>query len=599
MKNREAIQQWLNRHPLSSYVLLMGILFFFWQGAIHSGFITLDTGWLVVENQLLASDDIGVFQDIFWAVDADSRWETLGAEFLPVRDISVWIDFQLFGDQWIYHHATSLVLYLLGCILVYLLASELLGDSLRGFVVAIVFGLLPVHLPNVVWLASRKDLLGMCFSLLSILVALKGPVRRGMLLSSLLFLLAIWSKNTSYCVVIWLFATIWLLRPTRWKGMWGLAVVLYGGISIVCVLLSFSMGQQVGLIAAKYHDSLIELFILQGRLLIDYCLLLVRPSELCLFHPVPAFRPLLQAFNVLGILAYGGMLFSIWFFRKRSPVAALGLVYFLGGLLPVSQVISLQNVMADRYLLMPSIGAVFVIASIPKRIWFDGVVLLVGLAAGISMMQRLPIWYNDADLLQDVVNKHPGSQKHEELFLWAQLNQGAPIEIAYQAVEKYPTFSGLHHLLATELVVQNNFIAAEKHYREAASLNPNDRRFSHDLGYILHKRGKLEEAFPIMFALTQKHPDYAMAWNSLAAMYVEKYKANKDNRDIPQGIIAIENAISLAPSNSMAWCNGGTLHYLAGQYDAALIHWQECVRLNPNSKVGLDGLSHLNRVLSK
>ena len=599
MDKRKTLKQWLDEHPIGSCFLLLVLLFVFWRGALHSGFVTLDTGWLVVENQLLASGDLAVFQDIFWAVDADRRWETLGAEFLPIRDISVWLDFQLFGDKWIYHHAMSLALYLIGCVLVYLLATDLLNDSVRGFLVAALFGLLPVHLPNVVWLASRKDLLGLCFSLLSMLAALKGPVRRGMLISALFFLLAIWSKNTSYCVVVWLFGTIWLLRPSRWKGRWALAFVLYGGIGLICVLLSFAMGQQVGIIASKYHENIIELIFLQGRLLLKYCVLLFDSSSLCLFHPVPEFRPLLQWQNVLGLLVYGGMFGAIWICRKKAPFVSLGCLFFLGGLIPVSQIISLQNVMADRYLLMPSLGAVLIIASLPKKLLFDGMILGVSLVVGMGMMQRLPIWYDDVSLLQDVVGKHPGSQKHEELFLWAQLEQGAPIEVARQAVQKYPHFGGLHHLLAKELVAENNWVEAEQHYRQAVVLQPNERRYVHDLGYVLYKTGKLDDAFDTMISLTNLHPDYAMAWNSLAAMYIDKYQIDNNQRNILQGIVAVENATSLEPTNSMAWCNGGTLHYLAANYDKAMVHWERCVHLNPESTVGQQGLLHLQRILSR
>ena len=34
---------------------------------------------------------------------------TLGAEYLPIRDISVLIDFSLFGTSWGFHHLHSLL----------------------------------------------------------------------------------------------------------------------------------------------------------------------------------------------------------------------------------------------------------------------------------------------------------------------------------------------------------------------------------------------------------------------------------------------------------------------------------------------------------
>ena len=110
--------------------LLAAACVVFWAPAVHHGYVAWDTPWLVVDNPLHNAGDWGQLPRIWTDLSVGTRL-TLGAEYLPVRDTTVLMDFLLAGDRWAAHHAHSLAWYLLGCALFGLVAARLLRHDAR------------------------------------------------------------------------------------------------------------------------------------------------------------------------------------------------------------------------------------------------------------------------------------------------------------------------------------------------------------------------------------------------------------------------------------------------------------------------------------
>ena len=113
-------------------------------------------------------------------------------------------------------------------------------------------------------------------------------------------------------------------------------------------------------------------------------------------YPEPEVHPLVQWSNGLGVALYAGLVVAIpllWFRRHR--LAALGVVWGLGTLAPVFQLVPLQNLVADRYLMLPLGGIALTLAALipPGRVtgWLSGAILL-GFAG--SSVQLSGIWHS-------------------------------------------------------------------------------------------------------------------------------------------------------------------------------------------------------------
>ena len=78
-------------------------------------------------------------------------------------------DCQLFGLKPWGHHLTSMLLHALNTMLVFLLLRRMTGATWRSLLVAALFGLHPLRVESVAWVAERKDVLSTCFGLLSLI----------------------------------------------------------------------------------------------------------------------------------------------------------------------------------------------------------------------------------------------------------------------------------------------------------------------------------------------------------------------------------------------------------------------------------------------
>jgi 4-amino-4-deoxy-L-arabinose transferase-like glycosyltransferase len=78
-------------------------------------------------------------------------------------------DCQLYGLRPWGHHLTSLLLHVMNVFLVFLLLHQITRAPWRSLLVAALFGLHPLRVESVAWVAERKDVLSACFGLLALL----------------------------------------------------------------------------------------------------------------------------------------------------------------------------------------------------------------------------------------------------------------------------------------------------------------------------------------------------------------------------------------------------------------------------------------------
>lgn len=99
------------------------------------------------------------------------------SEYLPLRELSYWLDMTLFGQNPAAFRLHNIFLYLLCLPLVYGITLELwlyflpadaASASWASAVVTALFALHPTHAEAVVWIAGRKDVLSGMFSLFAL-----------------------------------------------------------------------------------------------------------------------------------------------------------------------------------------------------------------------------------------------------------------------------------------------------------------------------------------------------------------------------------------------------------------------------------------------
>ena len=155
---------WLNRfaNKTSWLVLGLGVL----VGATFGR--VLVNGFLIYDDRYYVTGNIHVQQGltstaIHWAF---SSWRA--ANWHPLTWLSHILDFQLFGLRPWGHHLTSLLLHAVNTSLVFVVLRRLTGAVWRSLLVAALFGVHPLRVESVAWVAERKDVLSTLFWLLSL-----------------------------------------------------------------------------------------------------------------------------------------------------------------------------------------------------------------------------------------------------------------------------------------------------------------------------------------------------------------------------------------------------------------------------------------------
>jgi hypothetical protein len=127
----------------------------------HFEFTALDDGDYVQNNPQVRAGL--AWSSILWA------WTTVFASnWHPLTWMSHMLDVELFGLDAGAHHVTSVVLHAINTVLLFAALRRMTGSMWRSGVVAALFGVHPLHVESVAWIAERKDVLSGCFWMLTL-----------------------------------------------------------------------------------------------------------------------------------------------------------------------------------------------------------------------------------------------------------------------------------------------------------------------------------------------------------------------------------------------------------------------------------------------
>ena len=184
-------RSWKSRLPDLALALGLALATLWaYYGALDNGFVHYDDTLYVTRNPVTQQ---GLSRStVLWAFTTG-----FAANWHPLTWLSVMLDVQLFGLDARGHHATSIALHVLNTVLVFVLMLRLgLGRGASALAAGL-FGLHPLHVESVAWVAERKDVLSMLFGLLTLLVYIRyseAPSKRRMAAVAVLLALGLMAK---------------------------------------------------------------------------------------------------------------------------------------------------------------------------------------------------------------------------------------------------------------------------------------------------------------------------------------------------------------------------------------------------------------------
>lgn len=567
----------ISRNPLRTppYLVVVGlaILIFsvYWQVGGYS-FIAFDDDVYVYENPHVRKGL--TLEGIWWSFTTFH-----GSNWHPVTWISHMTDVELFGIDAGWHHWMNVLFHLLDTLLLYVVLWRMTGRLWHSAFVAALFGVHPLHVESVAWIAERKDLLSTLFWILTMGVYLRYVRRPSLgryLPLAIFFALGLMCKPMGVTLPFVLLLMDWWplrrmtpldasdFRPwhyslSAWSRFaWEKVPLL--GLSAISCLITFLAQSRGG--AVRSLDYMPFGLRISNAFMsyVTYLGKMVWPSSLAMFYPHPASiaaQASIPMWKIVGAaLLLCGFSFLVMRHAQRRPYLPVGWLWYIGTLVPVIGLVQVGNqAMADRYTYVPLIGVFIAIAwGIPdlfSRIRFRNLALgvlggAVVAALSVAAWNQVGYWRNNVTLFSRML-----AVTQDNWLAWNNLG------LTYVSLGQPQK--------------------AIDHFREALRIKPGYADALYNLGMTYDKLGQSQQAIVYYREALRVKPDYAKAWNNLGTVYHELGQ-------LEQALTYYQKALQTKPDYADAWYNLGLAYADYGQLHQAMACFREALRIKPDFK---------------
>jgi len=424
-------------------------------------------------------------------------WSFLGYQgnyYRPVQFLAYSLLYCVFGPHAFGFHCVMLLLHVANTILVYSVARRLPGAA---WIAAALFAVHPIHTEAVDWIAALPDVLLTTLMVAGLLAFVRqngAPNRLQSAAHCGLYLLALLTKETGVMLLPLYAGYAWIVQRKRPN------VPLYAGMAaIFAFYLALRIHALGGLAPAQ--QTFLQLgpaaFTMSAAVIAaSYFASLVWPTGLNFFHIFHATSQVTPQF-VLAVVALAAIAWAAFRLRARWPMVPYSIFWIALTLAPALNLTGVgQNVFAERYLYLPSVGFVWLagiawawlrLAAAPVA-WPVAAVLV---ACSAETVARNPDWKDDFTLLQVTLKQSPESGYLHNLMagVWVERDQfGRALEEQKLAV-RYEPRSVVFHKNLGNILLGVDSAGAAREFEIVTSLQPTLAEGHFDLGLAYRALG--------------------------------------------------------------------------------------------------------------
>jgi tetratricopeptide (TPR) repeat protein len=519
----------------------------FWP-VLRNGFVGYDDDEYVTRNPRV---NTGLTREnVTWAFTAahSNNWH-------PLTWMSHQLDSSLFGLAPAGHHAVNLLFHAANTVLLFLWLSGMTNAPGRSAFVALIFGLHPLHVESVAWIAERKDVLSAFFALLALLAytqyARKPGAGRYLAVAALLAL-GLMAKPMLVTLPVLLLVLDWWPLGRGPRIIEKLPLFMLSGLCGAATLWAQRQGGAVADVgglppAMRLANAAVSY--------VRYLWKMVWPVDLAVFYPFP-FRGIPAWMVAASVVALVGISALVFAARRERPWLAAGWCWYVVTLLPVIGIVQVgMQSMADRYMYVPMIGPLIAIVWESARLnWpvATAAAVLVAIGCGILSWRQIPVWKDGLTLFSHAL---------------------AVTGDNFVA----------HDNLGVELDRRGRAEEALAHYRETLRIKPGDRNGESNLsqasfakGERLFNEGKSDEAFASFEESLRFRPSSALAHAYLGQILLQR-------RELGPATARFRTALQMDPKLVRAHVGLGVALAQAGQDVEARRSFEQAVRYDPSN----------------
>lgn len=348
-------------------------------------------------------------------------------EFLPLRDLSFWVDLKLFGLTPSAFRMHNILLYLLSLPLIYTVTASVwryfrpadaASAPWAAAVVTALFALHPALVESVVWISGSKYVLPNLFAMLALGFAINAKRERGLsaphAIATLIAFVALMLSKSSYVAIAPLIAMLWIMfwhdipspNRRRIQLLWPLSILLLAGLMIKIFIAS-----NQGFDSIPFYFG-VEAVIRSLASLGWLARLAVSPENRHFFYPVFE-DPYLPVMVALGAAVLAGTAASIVIILRRRSLEGFAWVAFLLLCIPYIQLIphAPPSLVSDRYLALAVWPVILLLVALSWRLSpVPRTVLLLAFALSWSWqtVERSCDWRDFETLVDADLRTYPG-----------------------------------------------------------------------------------------------------------------------------------------------------------------------------------------------
>jgi tetratricopeptide (TPR) repeat protein len=524
----------LRRHEWICGLLLVAAAIIAYQPVWYAGFIWDDIEY-VTHNLTLHSLD-GLRQ--IWFVPGAT------VQYYPLTFTTFWVEYHLWGLNPLGYHLVNVLLHAGNAVLLWVVLRRL---GVRGaWLAAGVFALHPVCVESVAWVTERKNTLSGLFYLGSMLAALKfwlpietasefslvkheNESRAGFgswkcyWLAFTLYACALCSKTATLPLPATILLLVWWKRgKVVWRDIYPLGLFLAIGVGMGLITMHIepppdAAGNEQGL-------SLLQCCLLAGRDVWFYLGKLFWPHQLIAVYPRWIIRTSeWRAYVPVLTLVTG--LSMLWWKRNRwgrAPLVAflyfVTLLFLVLGFFDVSYFH--YSFVADHFQYLASLGPVALAAA--------------GIMTAFKFLRKKSL------LLK-------------------------------------PAFCGALLITLGALTWRQTqmYASDETLWRTTIDLNPASWSAHYNLGHVLLRRGRTDDAITSFQKALAIQPDFAEAYNDLGNALLQK-------RQVDEAIVQFNKALTIQPGRAATYNNLGNALLQKRQVDEAIVQFNKALTIQPD-----------------
>ncbi|OGL51837.1 MAG: hypothetical protein A3G31_12705 [Candidatus Schekmanbacteria bacterium RIFCSPLOWO2_12_FULL_38_15] len=559
---------------IDSFLLVPVIILFafiVYSSSLNSSFVWDDI-ILIVENPSIKTFKVfdNVFSRDFFDIYGDAIEFKYGY-WRPVITLSYMVDYLIWGLNPSGFHLTNILLHIFNCLLVYFILLKDFRNWVVPFIATFLFAIHPIHTESVSWVAGRTDVVAATFFLLSFLLFQKSINDEGRLkakfyiFSILVFSLAMVSKEMVIILPAVLIAYRYFIPENGYMYEKLKKSILLGMPYCIVVLVYIFIRFGVLEIKATKNVENNPLFEFYPTLLSFIKSVTVYTGKL--FYPVnlnayiqnPPSGSIFEPMVFLSICLL--TVFLVALVKTKNRKFSFYSLFFLLTFFPLSNFLRISAptdmgfVMAERFLYIPSIPFVVLIAMpvayLAKNRKSLQFVIFVIMAA-ITLFFSFRVIARNRDY------------KDDEVFFTKTIQQSPTAPLLYQCLGNFYIRNGMND-------------EALFSYKRALIFFPGFFSTKNNIGTIYTKMGLKEEAIAEFKGAIEINPSYLLAYYNLGTLYGEM-------GDYDKAVRVFETALKINSEYIRAHNGLGIIYAKKGEFEKAKKEFERALKIEDSNR---------------